>query len=79
MNCQIKYLGKGIKNLNCVFLFRFFLHFEQGLRKLVGTGGGFIAAADTFETGHDIINLHAFYQGANTLQVTIASAVEFHI
>ena len=42
--------------------------------QLVGAGGAFAAAGDAFQAGDDLIDLHAFYQRADALQVAVAAA-----
>lgn len=48
----------------------------EGLGELVGAGGGFLAAADTFEFGDDIFYFHTFHKGSNALQVAVTSTGE---
>ena len=56
-----------------------FLCFFESLCQLIWTGGGFHSAMDTFDTVDDIIYIHTFHQGADTLQVSVTAAKEFYI
>ena len=48
----------------------------QCAAELVGTGGGFIAAADAVKFLDDVVDFLAGYQAADTLQVAVAAAIE---
>ncbi len=51
----------------------------DGLGQLVGAGGAFEAAADTFELGNDILGLHAVHQSGHALRVAVAAAIELYV
>ena len=53
--------------------------FLQGLSQLIGAGGGLHAALDAFDAGDDILNIHAFYQSGDALQIAVAAADKLHI
>ena len=53
-----------------------FFQFFQCPAELVGTGGGFAAAADAVEFLDDVVDFLAGHQPADALQVAVASAIE---
>ena len=53
--------------------------FFQSLRQLVGAGGGLATASGAFQTGDDLIGIHTFYQGSDTLEVAVTAADKLHI
>ena len=48
--------------------------FFQCLRKLIGAGSLLHAAGRSLQPANDLIDLHAFYQGGDPLQVAVAAA-----
>ena len=46
--------------------------------QLIGAGGGLAAAGGAFQPGDDFLNIHAFHQGGDALQIAIATAHIFH-
>ena len=53
-----------------------FFQLFQCAAELVGTGGGFTAAADAVEFWDDIVDFLADDQTANSLEISVASAHE---
>ena len=53
--------------------------FFQSFCKLIGAGGGLHAALDALYTGDDIVDIHAFHQGSDALQVAVAAAKELDV
>jgi len=51
----------------------------QSLRQLIGAGGNLRSAADAFHTGNDLVNVHAFHQRSDALQVAVAAAKELDV
>ena len=51
----------------------------QSLCQLIGAGGLLHAAGDALDAGDDVIDVHAFDQSGNTLQVAVAAADELNI
>ena len=51
----------------------------QCLCQLVGAGGFLHAAGNALNTGDDLINIHAFDELCNALQVSVAATQELNI
>ena len=60
------------------FLLFVFRHLQGG-SQLIGAGGSLAAAGGTFQTGDHIVNIHAFHQGADALEIAVAAAQKFHM
>lgn len=54
-------------------------HLAQGTSQLVRAGCRLRLAAYAFETGYDILDLHAADKRCNALRVAVATAVKRHI
>lgn len=52
---------------------------SQCAGKLVGTRGGLLFAADTFETRDYIINAHAAYESRYPLSIAMAATIEAYV
>jgi len=55
------------------------LSFLQSLCKLIRAGGILHAAANAFDTGNDLVDIHTLNQRCNALQVAIASTEELNV
>ena len=64
--CRVGGLGSGLG----------FEGFGEGLCQLVGAGGGFVAAADAFESGDELSGLLTLGECADAFEVAVASADE---
>ena len=51
----------------------------QSLCQLIGAGGDLQTAGSAFQTGDNIVNVHAIYQAADTLEVTVTTAQELDV
>ena len=52
---------------------------DQGLSQLIGAGGLLHAAANTLNSGDDVVNIAALNQSSDALQVAVAAADELNI
>ena len=68
--------NKGCRDWQPLFLC---LNFTQSLTKLVRTRSYTITTSDTFQFGYRFLHFHAFYQTADTLKISIASAPKEHL
>ena len=51
----------------------------QSLCQLIGAGGLLHAAGDALDAGDDIVDVHAFHQLCNALQIAVAAAQELDV
>ena len=67
--------GRFIRPVNLGFL----LSCLQSLSQLIGAGGSLGAAGNTLNAGDDLVDIHAFHQSGDALQVAVAAAEELNI